>query len=297
MTAAACKGCAPERRESGRLAGCYRVLMRIVDLGSEHEQLFFRCLEDWNPETEGAATHRAAWYAVFKDRGLRVKLALDDAGRPGGMIQYLPIEHAPVLGRDLHYVLCVWVHGHRAGRGNFQGHGMGSALLRAAEDDARALGAKGMAAWGLVLPLWMRAGWFKKHGYRSAERRGLAGLVWKPFSVGAEPPRFLPKLRQRPELAKDQVVVTACVNGWCMGQAMAFERAKSAAADFPGRVRLRVIDTKDRTALLEWGETDALFVEDKRVVTGPPPSREKLVGMISRAVRRHERAGVASGDA
>jgi GNAT superfamily N-acetyltransferase len=145
--------------------------MQVVDLRPEHESLFFRCLEDWNPETEAAATHRAGWFASFKQRGLRVKLALDDEGRPGGMIQYLPIEHAPALGHDHYYVLCIWVHGHPEGRGNFQGRGLGSALLAAAEDDARALGAKGMAAWGIVLPFWMRAAWFRKHGYRRADPR------------------------------------------------------------------------------------------------------------------------------
>jgi len=47
-----------------------------------------------------------------------------------------------------------------------QGRGIGSALLEAAENDARELGAKGMAAWGLWLPFWMKASWFKKHGYK-----------------------------------------------------------------------------------------------------------------------------------
>ena len=35
--------------------------------------------------------------------------------------------------------------------------GMGKALLAAAEEDARALGTKGMAAWGVWLPSWMKA--------------------------------------------------------------------------------------------------------------------------------------------
>ena len=58
----------------------------------------------------------------------RVKLALDDDGQVGGMIQYLPIEHSFAEGRHLHYVACTWVHGHKQGRGNFQKRGMGKAL-------------------------------------------------------------------------------------------------------------------------------------------------------------------------
>lgn len=54
---------------------------------------------------------------------------------------------------------------------------MGTALLSAAEKDARRLGARGMAAWGVWLPFWMKASWFKQHGYRKADRQGLAMLA------------------------------------------------------------------------------------------------------------------------
>lgn len=201
--------------------------VQVVDLEPEHEQLFFRCLEDWNPETAIAVPHRECWYRASLPLGLRVKLALDEAGEPGGMIQYLPIEHAPALGRGLYFIHCIWVHGHRQGRGDFRGHGMGTALLEAAEQDARSRGARGMAAWGLALPFWMRASWFRKHGYRAAERRGLAKLVWKPFVPEAEPPRFLPLTHERPHIRPGKVLVTACSSGWCMGQAMALERARA----------------------------------------------------------------------
>ncbi|MFO0569127.1 MAG: GNAT family N-acetyltransferase [Polyangiaceae bacterium] len=269
--------------------------MRVVELTPEYESLFFRCLEDWNPETEVAVRHRACWYHSFRERGLRVKLALDDSDRVGGMIQYLPIEHAPARGRDLYFILCIWVHGHAQGRGNFQGHGMGSALLAAAEADACALGAKGMAAWGLVLPFWMRASWFRKLGYRKADRSGVSGLVWKPFVADAEPPRWLPSSSKRPARVPGQVVVTACSSGWCVAQAIALERARSAASEFGDDVSFQIIDTKDRTRLLEWGATDALFVDDQPIWTGPPPSRERLVRQIVKRVRRLPRAPARDG--
>ena len=124
--------------------------MDIIDLDPENESLYFQCLEDWSEQIREAGDHKQRWYACMKERGLRVKLARDENGTIGGMIQYLPIEHAYVEGSDLHFVLCVWVHGYEEGRGNFQKRGMGKALLRAAEEDSRAIGTKGIAAWELV---------------------------------------------------------------------------------------------------------------------------------------------------
>ena len=171
--------------------------MKIVNLGEEHQALYFECLEDWCDEMKEAGNHKKEWYDNAKDKGLGVKLAVDDRGEVGGMIQYLPIEESFVDGEGLYFVLCIWVHGYKQGRGNFQKRGMGKALLAAAEDDARRLGAKGMAAWGLWLPFWMKASWFKKRGYRKVDRVSLRVLMWKPFEGDAKPPRTRPRLRGR----------------------------------------------------------------------------------------------------
>ncbi len=265
--------------------------IRIVDLAPEHEAAYFVCLEDWpGSALPEAGDHKARWYARRRGRGLRVKLALDARGTVGGMIQYLPIEHAPALGRGLEFVLCIWVHAYARGRGDVRGRGMGTALLAAAEAAARARGVKGMAAWGLALPFWMRASWFRRHGYRRADRRGLSALVWKPFAADAEPPRWPAATGKRPELAPGKVVVTGCVNGWCPAQNLAFERARRAAAAFGDAVEVRKIDTGDRATMLAWGQCDALFVDGRIVRTGPPPSLARLTALIGKRVARLSRA-------
>ena len=134
---------------------------------------------------EEAGDHKARWYRTMRDRGLRVKLAIGEDDRPVGMIQYLPIEHSMALGSDLYMVMCVWVHGYKQGVGKQQGRGVGTALLAAAERDIRDLGAKGVAAWGVALPFWMKSAWFKKHGFLQADRQGIQVLVWKPFTDDA----------------------------------------------------------------------------------------------------------------
>ncbi|HKJ70066.1 MAG TPA: GNAT family N-acetyltransferase, partial [bacterium] len=119
--------------------------------------IYFQCLEDWSQEVREAGGHKECWYRHMQDRGLRVKLAETDNGVIGGMIQYGPIEDSFAEGENLYFIYCIWVHGHKQGRGNLQKKGLGKALLRAAEHDAEMSGAKGIAAWGIILPFWMRA--------------------------------------------------------------------------------------------------------------------------------------------
>lgn len=259
--------------------------MEIIDLRDRDKDMYFVCLEDWADEMKEAGDRKQAWYAAMKDKGLRVKLACDDAGRVGGMIQYLPVEHSFVEGRDLYVVNCIWVHGHREGRGNFQKKGMGKALLEAAENDVRALGAAGLAAWGMAVPVFMRASWFRKNGYVKADRMGLQVLLWKRFTDDASAPRWI-REKKRPGAGRDKVAVTAFVNGWCPAMNMSCERAKRAAAEFGDRVEFRIVDTLDRDNFLEWGISDALFIDGKQVRTGPPPSYEKIRGKIAGRVKK-----------
>jgi GNAT superfamily N-acetyltransferase len=260
---------------------------RIVDLTPEHEHDYLACLETWpGSDIDEAGDHKARWYQRVRDQGLRVKLALDEAGRPRGMIHYLPIEKSPAVGQGLYFILCIWVLPRTPLGESAQGRGLGVALLDAAEADARALGAKGMAAWGLALPIWMRASWFRRHGYRRAERRGISALVWKPFTADATPPAWLPKSGREPEPVPGKVAVTACLNGWCPAMALSFERARRAAAPFGDSVEVRLIDTFPRETMLEWGKCDALWVDGKPVNTGPPPTVEKLTRLIGRRVEK-----------
>jgi len=261
--------------------------MKIIDLADEYKKSYFVCLEDWSEEMKEAGDHKEVWYNKMKDKGLRVKLGLDDSGEVGGMIQYIPIEHSFVEGNDLYFINCIWVHGYKEGRGSFQKKGMGKALLQAAEDDVKTKGAKGIAAWGIPLPFWMKASWFKKQGYAKVEKQGFLGqvLLWKPFTNDAIPPKWI-KQKKRPETTPSKVTVTAFLNGWCPAQNLVFERAKRAALEFGDKVVFRGIDTFDRKNFSEWGIADALFIDDKQVRTGPPPPFEKIKKMIAKRVRK-----------
>lgn len=258
--------------------------MKIIDLTPEHEPIYFCCLEDWSDEMKEAGNHKEIWFNKMKDKGIRVKLALDDAGVVGGMIQYLPIEHSPMSkGEKLYQILCIWVHGYKQGRGNFRRQGMGRALLAAAEEDVKQLGANGIAAWGLSLPFWMKASWFRKKGYQKADKNGVTKLMWKPFTESAVAPKLI-KRKKKPFKKEGQVDVTVFKNGWCPAMNLTYERAKRAVEELGSGVIFNEIDTSDTQILEEWGITDALYIDGKSVRNGPPPKYEKIKRKIANKV-------------
>lgn len=261
--------------------------MKVVDLPEDRRDLFCICLEDWSEDARESGPKRRHWLdRCMEHNGLRARLALDDNGIEGGMIQYGPIEHSFVAGSGLYFIYCIFVHGHRQGRGNFQKQGMGKALLAAAEEDARRLGARGMAAWGIGLPFWMRASWFRRHGYRKADRQGISVLLWKPFTDDAEPPRWIPKGSKLPDPIPGKVNITAFSSGWCLAQNLVYERARRAAAEFGDKVAFREIDTSSREAVAEWGISDAVLVDGRNLQKGPPPSYEAIRKAIAKRVAR-----------
>ncbi len=258
--------------------------MEIQDLGQEHERHYHMCLKDYWHEAGACIDRREEWYARERRHGLRVKVARDDDGSVAGMIQYQPIERSFVEGEGLYFILCIWVHGYKEGIGDRRGRGMGPSLLFAAEEDARDLGAKGMAAWGIAADEWMNAPWFEQHGYREADRVGMNVLLWKPFTEDAKPPRWL-RERKRPTPVPGKVLVTSLNSGWCVSANVLRDSARIAASDLKGDVIFHEVDTSDRAKMLEWGNSDALYFDDERVDDGVPPTLDELKRMLGERVR------------
>ena len=57
--------------------------MQIIDLIQHHEQLYLVYLEDWSEEIREADPRKEVWYNKITDKGMRVKLALDENGNIG----------------------------------------------------------------------------------------------------------------------------------------------------------------------------------------------------------------------
>ena len=258
--------------------------MKIIDLSEKYNEQYFCCLENWSDEMKEAGNHKELWFNEMRDKGLRVKIAVEDE-KACGMIQYIPVEHSFLEGQDLYFINCIWVHGYKQGIGNYQRRGIGKSLLSAAENDIKLMDRKGVIAWGISLPFWMKASWFKRHGYKKIDKDGMAVLLWKPFAEDAVPARWI-KEKKKPEKKKDKVIITSFMNGWCPAQNITHERAKKAAEEFGDVVEFQTVNTIVRNVFCEWGISDALFIDGKRVSKGPPLSYEKIQRIIARRVRK-----------
>lgn len=261
--------------------------MRIVDITEENKQVYFLCLEHYSDEMKEAVAAKEKWYNSMKKKGLRVKLAEDDTGDVGGMIQYFPVEESWIEGQDLYFVSCIWVHSNKEGKKNFQGKGMGKALLEAAEEDVRQMGRKGLVVWGTSLPVWMKASWYKMQGFVPVDKKGLFGdvLLWKTFADDAQPPRWI-KSGKKPSAVDDRVKVTCMSNGWCSAMNLSCHRVKEVAGEFGDDVVIEEIDASDKDTVRNWGTSDMIYIDGKKVGMGPPPSREKIRKIIEKKVRR-----------
>ena len=259
--------------------------MEVIDLSEVTKMDYFTCLEEWSKEMKDGVCRKECWYNSMMEKGLRVKLARNDDGIVAGMIHYAPIEHSWIEGENLHFVYCIWVHGHKKGRGDLRKKGIGTALLKAAEEDTKSLKSDGLVVWGVIMPFYMRAGWFKKHGYRKVERKGISVLLWKPFSDEAVPPQWI-IAKRKPERVPGKVIVTALANGWCSGINGMLERAKLICNEFGDKVIYNEIDMGNPSSIREWGLSDGLFVDEKNIYKGPPLSYDKIRKIISKKVSK-----------
>lgn len=261
--------------------------MKVIDLNSQYKNSYLLCLNEETEELKAAAAVKGKWYDEMAGKGLRVKLALDDMGEVGGLIQYLPIEYSWVIGHDLYFITCIWVKSYKAGGGSFQHQGMGKALLKAAEEDVKSLGAKGLVAWGTSLPVWMKASWYKKQGYEVADRKGFLGdvLVWKAFAEDADAPQW-DKSIEKPEQVPGKLKVSCSGNGWCTAMNLSCIRAKNVAAEFGDQVLIDENHSFNEKVEMKKGVENSLFINGKKVSTGPPPSKEKLRRIMAKKVRK-----------
>ena len=260
--------------------------MKIIDVSTATEEQYFGCLysspEKWKDWIAGIECKRDC-YTSLQKKGLRVKLALDDEGIPRGMIQYAPAELNFVSVENMYFIHCMYIPKQDQGR-NFRRTGMGKALLQAAEEDVRTRGADAMIAWGISLPFWMKASYYKKQGYSKADKSGMAVLMWKPFTRNASKPSW-DRPKNIPAIIPGKVAITAFNLGVCTLQNAHGELTKQVAAEFGDKVIFRKINTANRENLERWAISEAIYIDGKEMITGPPMNRSQIRKKIALKVK------------
>ena len=165
---------------------------------------------------------------------------------------------------------------------------MGKALLEAAENDVKRMGKKGLVVWGLSLPFFMKASWFKKQGYKKIDKQGMAVLLWKPFDDDAVAPGW-DRWLKIPGKTAGKVNVTTFCSGWCTVMNANAVLAKKAANEFKDDVDFHEIDTYNKDNYREWHITDSVFLNGKEISGGPPVPYEKFRKMIEKQVKKLKR--------
>lgn len=259
----------------------------IEDLNPSNRDRLCICLEDWSDDLKEVAPVKKKWCSYMEEKGLGAKLARNSEGKYLGMVQYLPAEYSSIEGEGLYFIQCVWIPKGKEVQGDYRKQGIGKALLQAAEEDIRSRGAKGIAAWGVSIPVWMKASWYRKQGYVRAQKEGIMELVWKPFSSDAQPPVFRkPRVKPQNGKAEGKVLVHSYVNGLCPAMNLGAERARRAVQQAGERVEYSQTSTLEAKEIAESGMVDALFINGKEMPLGPPPSEKKILKAILREKKK-----------
>jgi GNAT superfamily N-acetyltransferase len=243
--------------------------------------------ESW--ETEDAeryrqGQHRRIGYLARKmDEGARIQVAYrdDPDGDVIGFIEYYPIEvtNLELVGDDILAIWCMLVREER--------QGIGSALLQACLDDARALGRKGVALTRRD-PFWMPRAILERAGFVEVGPAGRNGAVlFYPLVADAPPPRWVGR-RPDMELVEGQVVVDVYHTDRCPIHWRNTTLVQEVIQELGGGVLLREHWTDEREDMLHYGIAYGVYVNREPLAAGPPLARERVWRVLRRALFDNE---------
>jgi len=262
-------------------------LIEIRDMDKTDEYFVGTCTHTHeSEEMDAAAARRLAWLGAMHEKGSRVKVA-SVGGEKTGFLYVIPIEFSPwgPLGHDLMVVPCLYVAS--------KGHGVGKALLAAAEEEARRQRRKGIATIGYYHDFWfMPAGFFEANGFskcgeakqRYFDSKSRAAVLWRVFDEHAEAPVLLkPNYQFKPVPGK--VVIDLFWNAFCQTSNIEAQRVREVAAEFGDSVVLNEYSADDRPTLLRHQVARGIFVNGHEIGWGYEAPKAGIREAITQAMR------------
>lgn len=262
-------------------------LIEIHDMQVSDEYFVATCTHtNESEEMDSSAITRLAWLRAWHEKGSRVKVATLD-GQLAGFLHVVPIEFSPwgPLGRDLLVIPCLCSVN--------KGHGVGRALLAAAEEEARYQGRKGIVTIGYYHDFWfMPASFFEANAFSKCggvpqgyyDSRSRAAMLWRVLDQHAEAPVLLkPNYAVKP--APGKVVIDLFWNAFCQTSNIEAQRVREVAAEFGDSVALNEYSADDRAVLLHHQIARGIFINGRETYWGHEAPRDGIRHAIVQALR------------
>jgi L-amino acid N-acyltransferase YncA len=241
-------------------------------------------------EADACGQRRIAWFKKMYQKGLRVKVALED-DQPIGFLYVMPIEVCPwgPRGKNLMVIPCLYVLNQKKSKG------AGSALVAEAEAEARRQSKKGIVTMAYYSDFWfMPAAFFEKCGYTpvgkprevtsEGEKEFLDKevILWKVFHPPAEPPQSLRrKYLFKPVAGK--VVVDLFWNAFCGTSNGEAQRVREVVAEFDDSVILNEYPADDPAILQRYQTPRGIFINGREIGWGYEAPKDGIRKAISEA--------------
>ncbi len=235
--------------------------MNIIDLTDEYMRFVALCthIDDPDEERDSIVSVRESWLKDTLAKGLSVKVAVDNSGRPIGFAHCLPIELGTwgMSGKDLMTVPCLTLKYKRVYNCE-QGSGIGRALMESVEEEARK-NKKGVAVLAYDNDFWfMPFSFFKYLGYKEVARQGDTVIMLKAFEP-VDPP-VMHNVNYRHNSVSGKVVVDAFWNSICLTSVMEIHHVREVCAEYGDKVILNEFDCSNKSILEKYQVSRALFI-------------------------------------
>jgi GNAT superfamily N-acetyltransferase/thiol-disulfide isomerase/thioredoxin len=260
--------------------------MEVVDLTEEYMHFVSVCthVDDLNEEIVYAAPIREKWIKDTIAKGLKIKVAVDK-GEPVGFAHCLPIELGSwgMSGSDLMTIPCLAVQ-YRRIYNREKGSGIGRALMKAAEEEAKESKKSGVA----VLcydndSFFMPSAFFKKLGYKEIARQNDTVIVLKAWR-NVDPP-VMHRLNYKFKPVKGKVVVDAFWTPICLTSIIEIQRVREVCNEYRDKVILNEYNCGNKNILEKYQTQRALFFNGKYKNWGYSAPRDELKETLNHAIK------------
>ncbi len=257
----------------------------LVRLASEEDIPFLAACghtED-DQEIHDSVRRKTDWFKRQWKEGL-ISLIGFVRGERAGCLNMFPVENCPwgPKGKDLLVMPCLFV------TWDYQGKGLGKALMEKAIQIVMSSGRKGLVAFGFSDPEWfLPASFFRRFGFEEISQNAGERLMWLKFVDDAvAPEQLVSRYIYRPIAGK--IVVDLFFNSFCQTSDIEAQRVKEVAGEFRDKVVLNVYSAENSGVRERYKLSRGIFVNGRELFWGYEAPREGIREAVREALAAME---------